>query len=110
MNTKLNGTIKQSIVSAIAISLISLPLLASASEKSAEIFYNKQDLQNSTSQELLYSKLKDASQEICGSTNLQVTGSVERVSANEECYEGTLNAAVARLNNPRITELHEQDS
>jgi len=111
MNTKLTAkTIKQAFVSAIAISLMTLPLLASAGDKNSGIFYTSQDLDNSKQQEILYAKLKEASREICGSSNLQVTGSVERVSANEECYEGTLTAAVNRLNNSKVKELHQQNS
>ena len=111
MNIKSSAkTIKQTFVSAIAISLITLPLLVSAGEKTSGIFYNKQNLDNSADQEILYAKLKDASRDICGSTRLQVTGSVERVSANEECYQGTLSAAVERLNNSEVMDLHQQGS
>jgi UrcA family protein len=111
MNTKFSAkTIKQTFVSAIAISLITLPLLASAGEKTSGVFYNKQSLNNATDQEILYAELKGASRDICGSSRLQVTGSVERVLANEECYQGTLSAAVERLNNSEVTELHQQDS
>ena len=111
MNTKFNvKTIKQTFVSAIAIALITLPLLASAADSKSGIFYTKQNPENSTDQEILYAKLKDASRDICGSTNLHVTGSVERVSANDECYEGTLTAAVERLDNEAVKELHQQES
>ena len=111
MNTKLNSkTIKQAFVSAMAISLIALPLLASAADSSSELFHNKQSLDNPTDQEILYAKLKNASRDMCGSSSLQLNGSVERIMANDECYEGTLAAAVERLNNPEIKELHKLDS
>jgi len=111
MNTTLNArTIKQALVSAIAISVTALPLMASAGDKHSGIFYTQQNLDNTTDQEILYAKLKDASREICGSSSLQVTGSIERVSANQECYEGTLTAAVERLNNSKVKELHQQNS
>jgi UrcA family protein len=103
-------TIKQTIVSAIAISLMTLPLLASAGEKATGVFYSSSNLDNSTDQEILYARLKDASEEICGSSRLQVTGSVERITANKECYEGTLDAAVERLGNTEVKELHQQSS
>lgn len=111
MNTKFNAkTFKQTFLSAIAISLITLPLLATASEKNSAIFYGKQNLDNTTDQEVLYLRLKDASRDMCGSSNIQATGSLERVRANDECYEGTLSAAVERLNNSEIKEFHEQNS
>ncbi len=111
MNPTFNAkSIKQALLSAIAVSLITLPLLASAGETKSGIFYSPQSLNNTTDQKILYAKLKDASHDICGSTNLQVTGSVERVVGNNECYEGTLTAAVERLGNSEVTALHQQNN
>ena len=111
MNSKLSAnSVKKTIVSAIAISMITLPLLASAGGNAAGIFYSKENLKNSTDQEMLYEKLKDTSRDICGSSNLRLTGSVERASGNEECYQGTLNAAVERLGNAEVAKLHLQES
>jgi UrcA family protein len=111
MHTKFNAkTIRKAFVSAIAISVIALPLLASAGDKSSGVFYTQQNLDNRDDQEILYAKLQDASRDMCGSSNLQVTGSVERVAANKECYEGTLTAAVERLDNSKVKELHQQSS
>ena len=109
MNTNITAkTFKQAFVSAIAISLITLPLLASAADNDSGFFHNKSNLNSSTDQEILYVKLQKASRKMCGSSDLQRTGSVERVIANNECYEGTLTAAVERLNDSNITELHEK--
>ena len=111
MNTKCNAkTIKKTFVSAIVTTLITLPLLASAADNNSGFFHVEKNLNNTTDQEVLYVKLQKASRKICGSTDLQRTGSVERVMANNECYEGTLTAAVERLNNPKIKELHELNS
>ena len=116
MKTKFNAdSIKHALVSVIAVSLIALPLLASAAatnsaDKESTLFYSKQSLNNNKDQEILYERLKDASRDMCGSSNLQVTGSVERTSANKSCYEGTLNAAVERLDNSKVSALHEQES
>ena len=111
MNTKLNAnSIKNALVFAIAVSMITLPLLASAGKKNDGFIYSSSSLKNPTDQEVLYAKLKHASRDICGSSNLQLTGSVERVSGNKECYEGTLNAAVERLGDARVKALHQQES
>ena len=111
MNPTFNAkSIKQALVSAIAVSLITLPLLASAAENKSGIFYSPQSLNNTTDQEVMYAKLKNASRNICGSSNLQVTGSVERVIGNDECYEGTLTAAVERLGNSEVSALHQQQN
>ena len=110
MKTKFNArTFKQAFVSATVFLLMTLPLLVSAGEKNSVIFTgNSPDAR--TDQEVLYSRLKDASRDMCGSSNIQATGSLERVRANDECYEGTLSAAVERLNNHKIKQLHRQNS
>jgi UrcA family protein len=104
-------TISHALLSIIAVIAISIPLLASAAtnqtgKSKTSILYSKQDLNNSTDQEILYAKLKDASRDMCGSSHLHRTGSVERSSENNECFEGTLTAAVERLNNPQVTAIH----
>lgn len=106
-----SSSIKRTIVSAIAVSLIALPMLAAAgstdsSKSQSSIFYSKDNLDNRTDQEILYARLQDASRDMCGTNNLQVTGSIERSKRNDECYEGTLTAAVERLDNPGVTALH----
>ena len=116
MKTKFNAeSIKHALVSVIAVSLIALPLLASAAatnsaDNKSSLFYSKQSLNNSTGPEILYERLKDASRDMCGSSNLQMTGSVERILANDTCYEGTLNAAVERLDNSKVSALHQRES
>lgn len=111
MNTKLTAkTFKKIVVSAIAVSLISIPMLSSAADKSSDFFSSQQLRSNTTEEEIVYARLKDASRDICGSSSLRATGSVERVVANEECYEGTLTAAVERLNDSKVKELHQTNS
>lgn len=111
MNTNFNAkNVKQAFVSAIAISLISLPLLTLAAGDNSEFFGNKKNQVKATDYEAKYTELQIASRKMCGSSNLQLTGSVERVMANKECYEGTLAAAVERLNNSEVQELHQKKS
>jgi UrcA family protein len=111
MNTKLYAnSIKNALVSAIAVSMITLPLLASANEESLTFLDSKDSLNNTKDVETLYARLKNASRDMCGSSNLQLTGSVERVMGNEKCYEGTLTAAVERLGNEKVMALHRQES
>jgi len=111
MNTKLNAnSIKSAIVSAIAVSMVTLPLLASAGGKDLT-FLDVMDSPNSaTDQEILYTKLKEISRDLCGSSDLRLAGSLERAEHNDECYEGTVAAAVARLYDAEITALHRQES
>ena len=112
MKTKLTT---RTIVSIIAVIAISMPLLASAAaaqtgNSKSSIFYSKQNLNAAGNQEILYEKLKDASRDMCGSSNLHFTGSIERSIGNDDCYEGTLTAAVERLDNPQVTAIHNSSS
>lgn len=58
--------------------------------------------------EALYDRLQDQSREVCGPTELRMTGGLKRSRNNENCYQGTLTAAVQRLDHPEVTELHIQ--
>jgi UrcA family protein len=114
VNKKFNAnSVKRAFVSAIAISLITLPMMASAgsaktSGDNSDFFLNAQNANNTTDQEILYAKLQNESRKVCGSTNLHVTGSVQRAAGNEECYQGTLTSAVKRLDNSGVTALHQK--
>ena len=116
VNTKSTArTISHTLVSIIAVAAISIPLLASAGtdqtgKRESSIFYSKQDLNNASNQENLYQELRDASRDMCGSSYIHRTGSVERSRANDECFEGTLTAAVERLDNPSVTAIHNTSS
>lgn len=111
MNTYFTAkNVRQAFVSAIAISLISLPLLTSAAGNSPGFFGDQKNQDKTMDHEAIYMKLQTASRHVCGSSNLHLTGTVERVMANNECYEGTLAAAVERLNDPKVQELHQQKS
>jgi UrcA family protein len=106
-------TIRNSVVSLIAVAVFSLPLITSAatgSDNSA-----KRSLLNSEWQaeidndaDAMYGKLKAESKEVCGSTDRRITGSLRQSQKVEQCYEGTLTAAVQRLDDPEVSELHYQ--
>lgn len=91
------------------------PLLAGASATGTDSGHG--NLLNSEKKEVvtddpatLYAKLELASRNMCGSSNIQATGSIRRAKANEECYDGTLTAAVQRLDNPAVSELHQKQN
>ena len=56
----------------------------------------------------LYTRLRVLSRDMCGSSDLRITGNVRRSAQVEQCYEETLSAAVRRLDNPEVMELHLQ--
>ena len=103
-------SIRNTIILVAAVSAMALPLFASASVSSTagDDFFTRSDLAGTTSNEELYAKLQNASRNICGSSRIIATGSLSRSVGNQECYEGTLTAAVERLDNAEVSALHEQ--
>ena len=102
--------IRNTVISVAAVTVFALPLFASASTDNSTvgIVFNKAELVDSSSNEALYARLQSASNKICGSSNLNITGSVRRSTGIQECYDGTLTAAVERLDNAEVTALHQQ--
>ena len=103
MKTRINSRLIRNTL--IAVTAITLPLLASASPN-ISVAFNKSDLQSTNGQERIYEQMKSASRKLCGSTNVQLTGSLEKTVSNNECFTGTLTAAVKRLDNEAISALH----
>jgi len=105
-------TTRKLIISLAAVAAISLPLIASASATSsadanASILSTKWTPEVDNSPEALYGKLKTRSHDVCGSSDLNITGSLRRSAEIDDCFEGTLTAAVQRLDNPEVSELHQ---
>jgi UrcA family protein len=104
--------IRKTLIATTAITMMTLPLLASASTPNSspdiKVVYHTSELSTSWGRENIYEKMQAAARKICGSSNIRIAGSRFNATANEECYEGTLSAAVQRLDNEAIKELHEQ--
>jgi len=99
-------SIRNTMLVAAAISALALPLVSYASSKNIPVSFEKSELNSVSGQKRVYKRLQDASRELCGSANINITGSMQRSRANQECYEGTLTAAVNRLDNSAIRALH----
>ena len=54
----------------------------------------------------LYRRLQLASKRVCGVESLRVVGNVRMLSNQRKCYAESLDEAVAEVNNPRLTALH----
>lgn len=111
MKTRINfPRIKSQLIrnTLIAVTAMSLPVLASASQSNISVSFNKSELQSTQGQERVYQQMKTASRKLCGTSNVHLTGSVEESVSNDECYDGTLTAAVQRLDNKAITALHAE--
>ncbi len=72
---------------------------------SVEVRYGELDLARSAGAEVFYRRLKNATREICGPVNARSAVLMRKWT---ECYQGTLDTAVATANRPMITQLHRQ--
>lgn len=111
-NVSTARNIRHSILSIAAVAAVSLPLMASAAtgdnddpNRSLLVDNGNPAVQNDPEQ--LYGKLKSQSHEVCGSSSLRIAGDIRRSRQVKDCYEGTLTAAVQRLDNPEVSELHD---
>ena len=99
-------SIRNTLMALAAVSAMATPLMTTASTANVSIAYDKTDLESVKGQKRLYAKLKNASLKLCGSDEERITGSLTGAVENSECYNGTLTAAVKRLDHPAITALH----
>ena len=54
----------------------------------------------------LYRRLKQASKKVCDYRGLNITGSVGRLMETRRCYREALSAAVEKIDNEMVTNLH----
>ena len=106
-------TIRNSIISLVAVAACSLPLISSAStdtgkEANRGLLNSKWQPEVHNDANAVYGKLKSETKEVCGSSDRRIAGGLRESQKVEQCYEGTLTAAVQRLDDPEITELHYQ--
>lgn len=111
MTTAHTIAIRKTVISMAALALLSAPLMVSAgtiqaSAPNAAPLKTERVNVVSSDPETVYHELKTNSHKVCGSSDLRITGGLMFSRKVEECYEGTLTAAVHRLDNPAVTELH----
>ena len=109
MHTSNARTLRKTLLSFIAAGTLAVPLLASAalSPDADRSLLNAQPQQSPTTNPAqVYARLQDQSRDVCGSDKVRMTGDLRRAAQNDQCYEGTLNAAVARLDDPAVSQLH----
>ena len=107
MKTFLNArSIRKTLMAITVVTAMTLPLLASASVPSISVSFDKRDLKTSHGVKNIYAQMQDAARDLCGSSHFRLAGSMSMASANARCYEGTLTAAVERLDIQEITALH----
>jgi len=102
-----------SVIAAVAVVSFSLPAIASADSgadlkgTSEKVQYSDLNVQKQAGAEQLYRRVQLASKRGCGVQSLKIAGSIRAVSDARRCYEKSLDAAVAKIDNPALTAIHE---
>ena len=102
----------KSILATIIVVALGIPAIASADSKSdlegvsVKVSYADLNLAKLEAAEILYRRLQHASEQACGVTSLRNSGSVQRVRDSKLCYRETLTAAVERVDNNLLSQIH----
>ena len=102
--------IVKGVVATIAVVAFSLPAVASAEEfkgRAEKVTYSDLNVQKEEGAASLYRRLQHASKRVCGVESIMNAGGVRAISMAQRCYRDTLDAAVAKIDNATLTEIHE---
>ena len=107
MKTFLNArSIRKTLMAITVVTAMTLPLLVFASVPSISVTFDKRDLNTSQGVKNIYAQIQGAARDLCGLNNFHLPNTMSKRRGNAKCYEGTLTAAVERLDIPEITALH----
>ena len=109
---KESNSIRTILVTAV-VTVMAIPAIAGATpfineydRAAVRVSYADLDLSNEAGLATLYSRLKSASQAVCGSRSFIEAGSLEQLAENKRCYESALSKAIARIDNDKLSDLH----
>jgi len=97
---------------AAAIIVLSIPAIASVVDKnelkgvSVKVSYADVNLEKEEGAKILYRRLKRASEQVCDVSSLHIAGSLNRIVVSRRCYRDTLSAAVEKIDNELVTNIH----
>ncbi|MDX1488923.1 MAG: UrcA family protein [Acidiferrobacterales bacterium] len=98
------------VVATVAVIAFSVPAIASAEElkgRSEKVTYSDLNVDKQSGAAQLYRRLQLASKRVCGVESIKNAGGIREVSDQRRCYRNTLDEAVAKINNPTLTKLHQ---
>ncbi len=73
---------------------------------SVKVSYADLKLETKEGANALYWRLKQASKQACDVRGLKVAGSLKRIREARHCYRETLSAAVEKIDNELVTQIH----
>lgn len=101
------------VIATVAVVAFSLPAIASADAgtelkgRTEKVAYSDLNVEKEAGAQQLYRRLQQASKRVCGVESLNIAGSISAVSQSRRCYRETLDAAVVKIDNVALTEIHE---
>ena len=100
------------LVASIIVFALGAPAIASAAPQSSlegtavKVSFADLNLQKAAGAEALYRRLQNAAKQACGVRSLQIEGSVRKFAEARSCYRNALSAAVAEVDNERVSDIH----
>ena len=92
--------------------VLGAPTIESADAKSGlqgisvKVSYGDLNLEKQEGAKALYRRLQQASKRACDVRGLTVEGSLKRVTEARQCYREALSAAVDKIDNEQVTQIH----
>jgi len=82
------------------------PTLADETSRSLKVSYSDLDLTTQAGAATLYNRIRGAARQVCGYEGVTYADT----SGWKRCFNGAVSNAVAKVNSPRLTALHEGKS
>ena len=102
----------KSLLATIVVVALGAPTIASADAKgnlqgvSVKVSYADLNLEKQAGAKALYRRLQQASKQACDVRGLTNAGSVRRMVETRQCYREALSAAVEKVDNELLTQIH----
>ncbi len=103
---------RNTLVSLLAAAAITAPAIGSAAaptqfdKVSVRVSYADLDIHSEAGARVLYSRLKRASEEVCGIQTHIINGSLAQTMKARECFRDTLEASVEKIDSSALDEIH----
>lgn len=79
---------------------------SSAGQYEVNVTFSDLDLSQDAGVSALYKRLRTAAYRACGSRSVAELGSIERASANRQCFDSFLSRAVGQIGNDKLARMH----
>ena len=102
----------KSLLATIVVVALGAPTVASADAKSdlkgvsLKVSYADLNLEKEEGAKALYRRLQQASKQACDHRGLKIAGTVSRMVDAQRCYREALSAAVEKVDNELVTQIH----